>query len=88
MEANRSVVQNGAEIALTGAEFGILLLLLARSGGKVLSRDEIAEAALGRPVGPLDRSIDNHISNVHKKLGASAGKRECIRNGNVISCKP
>jgi two-component system, OmpR family, response regulator CpxR len=77
--ANRSVVQNGAEIALTGAEFDILLLL-ARSAGKVLSRDEIAEAALGRPIGPLDRSIDNHISNLRKKLGATAGKRERIRN--------
>jgi DNA-binding response OmpR family regulator len=41
-----------------------------------------------RWVGPLDRSIDNYISNLRKKLGASAGKRECIRNGNVISCKP
>ena len=32
--------------------------------GKVLSRDEIAEAALGRPVGPLDRSIDTQVSRL------------------------
>jgi two-component system, OmpR family, response regulator CpxR len=75
----RSVLQQGNEVALTGAEFDILLLL-ARSAGKVLSRDEIAETALGRPVAPLDRSIDNHISNLRKKLGATVGRRERIRN--------
>jgi DNA-binding response OmpR family regulator len=75
----RRVLQNGAELPLTGAEFEILLLL-TRSSGKTLSRDEIAEAALGRPVGPLDRSIDNHISNLRKKLGAQVNGVERIRN--------
>jgi two-component system response regulator CpxR len=78
----RSVVRDGgdgAHIALTGAEFDILLLLV-RSAGKVLSRDEIAEAALGRPVGFSDRSIDNHISNLRKKLGARVGQAERIQN--------
>jgi len=77
--AQRRVVRNGEGIALTGAEFDILVLLV-RSAGKVLSRDEIAEAALGRPVGRFDRSIDNHISNLRKKLGASLGRMERIRN--------
>jgi len=75
----RQVLQEGKDVLLTGAEFDILLLLV-RSAGKVLSRDEIAEAALGRPVGPLDRSIDNHVSNLRKKLGATIGERERIRN--------
>src|SRR3984885_6904945 len=61
----RSVLRGGQPVELTGAEFDILLLLI-RSAGKVLSRDEIAELALGRPVGMLDRSIDNHISNLRK----------------------
>jgi DNA-binding response OmpR family regulator len=64
----RRVLRRGKDIALTGAEFDILLLL-ARSAGNVLSRDEIAEAALGRPIGLFDRSIDNHVSNLRKKLG-------------------
>jgi two-component system, OmpR family, response regulator CpxR len=75
----RSVLRSGQPVDLTGAEFDILLLLI-RSAGKVLSRDEIAELALGRPVGMLDRSIDNHISNLRKKLGAHAGGLERIRN--------
>lgn len=76
---SRQVLQDGTPVSLTSAEFDILVLL-ARSAGKVLSRDEIAEAALGRPVAPLDRSIDNHISNLRKKLGAKFGENERIRN--------
>lgn len=75
----RKVVRNGCDVALTGAEFDILLLLV-RSVGKVLSREEIADAALGRPVGFFDRSIDNHISNLRKKLGAHVGENERIQN--------
>jgi len=75
----RRVLQQGQEVPLTGAEFEILLLLV-QSPGKVLTRDEIAKAALGRPIGPLDRSIDNHMSNLRKKLGATTGGRERIRN--------
>jgi two-component system, OmpR family, response regulator CpxR len=77
--SRRRVLRDGRPIDLTGAEFDILLLL-ARSAGKVLSRDEIAEAALGRPIGFSDRSIDNHISNLRKKLGARAGPVERIQN--------
>ncbi len=64
----RQVLQEGAEVTLTGAEFDILLLLI-KSAGKVVSRDEIAEICLGRPVAPFDRSVDNHVSNLRKKLG-------------------
>jgi two-component system, OmpR family, response regulator CpxR len=77
--AQRRVVLDGNDVALTGAEFDILLLLV-RSAGKVLSREDIAESALGRPIGFFDRSIDNHISNLRKKLGALAGEVERIRN--------
>ena len=75
----RRVAVNGSDVALTGAEFDILLMLV-RSAGKVLSREEIAEAALGRRMGFFDRSIDNHISNLRKKLGAPAGQAERIQN--------
>jgi DNA-binding response OmpR family regulator len=75
----RSVVRNGATVALTGAEFDILLLLV-RSAGNVLSREEIAEAALGRTLGFFDRSIDNHVSNLRKKLSANSAGMERIQN--------
>jgi DNA-binding response OmpR family regulator len=86
----RRVVRDGADVSLTGAEFDIFLLLV-RSAGKVLSRDEIAEAALGRPIGFFDRSIDNHISNLRKKLGTPVGQVERIQNvrgaGYVYTCE-
>jgi two-component system, OmpR family, response regulator CpxR len=76
---SRRVQRGGEDVDLTGAEFDVLLLLV-RSAGKVLSRDEIAEVALGRPIGMLDRSIDNHVSNLRKKLGNEVGGVERIRN--------
>lgn len=75
----RRVLQNGAEASLTGAEFDILLLLV-KSAGKVVSRDEIAEVCLGRPAAPFDRSVDNHISNLRRKLGLFCGDAERIRS--------
>ena len=75
----RKVARNGSDVALTGAELDILLVLV-RSAGKVLSRGEIAAAALGRPVGFFDRSIDNHISNLRKKLGMQVGEVERIQS--------
>lgn len=77
--AERRVARDGNDVDLTGAEFDILLLLV-RSAGKVLSREEIAEAALERHIGFFDRSIDNHISNLRKKLGSRAGEVERIQN--------
>lgn len=75
----RRVLQNGADIQLTGTEFDILLLLV-KAVGKVVSRDEIAELCLGRPVAPFDRSVDNHISNLRKKLGVVCAGTERIRS--------
>ena len=75
----RKVQRDGQTITLTGAEFDILFLLV-RSAGKVLSRDEIAETALGRQVGFFDRSIDNHISNLRKKLRSNPGQQERIQS--------
>jgi two-component system, OmpR family, response regulator CpxR len=71
--------QEKQEIELTGAEFD-LLLLLVRAAGEVLSRDDLAQGALGRSVAPFDRSIDNHISSLRKKLGNKLDGVERIRS--------
>jgi DNA-binding response OmpR family regulator len=66
-----------------------LLLLLVRAAGDVLSRDDLAQGALGRSLAPFDRSIDNHISGLRRKLGNKLGGVERIRsvrgNGYVYS---
>ncbi len=68
-----------AQVALTGAEFRVLELLM-RSAGQVISRDVLTEQALGRRLVPYDRSIDTHISNLRRKLGLEAGKNPEIKN--------
>ncbi len=66
------------EIELTSAEFELLALFF-KSPGQVLSRDELMKGALGRDLEPSDRSLDVHISNLRKKLGACPDGTERIR---------
>jgi len=61
----------GAEIALTRAEFS-LLLELARHPGQVLSRGALSQAAAGREAGPDDRSVDVLISRLRRKVERDA----------------
>jgi DNA-binding response OmpR family regulator len=66
-------------IALTGAEFRVLELLM-RSAGQVISRELMTEQALGRKLVPYDRSIDTHISNLRRKLNLDIGNNPEIKN--------
>lgn len=75
----RRVLLEGKPVDVTGAEFDILVLLV-QSAGQTLSRDQLAKVALGRVLGAFDRSIDNHISNLRKKLGPLPDSSERIRN--------
>ncbi len=71
--------QQKQEVELTAAEFD-LLLLLVRAAGEVVSRDDLAQGALGRTVAPFDRSVDNHISSLRRKLGNKVDGVERIRS--------
>ncbi len=57
----------GQRVSLTGAEFS-LLLSLARNASRVLSRDELSQAATGRLSAPDDRTVDVLISRLRRKL--------------------
>ncbi len=54
---------DGQVCDLTGHQFE-LLVVLARSPGRVLSRDQIMDALRGHPMEAFDRSIDVHISRI------------------------
>src|SRR5579872_2681599 len=75
---SRSVNRNGKAVTLTGAEFDLLYTFL-RSAGKIISREDLTQAALGRPMSPMDRSIDVHVSNLRRKLGPYNGDHERIK---------
>ena len=75
---SRAVTCAGTPVDLTSVEFNVLELLL-RHAGSVVTREQIAEAALGRPLNFLDRSVDVHVSHVRRKLGACHGGDDLIR---------
>jgi two-component system phosphate regulon response regulator PhoB len=59
---------NGESIRLTLTEFKLLTaLVMAR--GRVLSRDQLMDKAMGTDVFVTDRAIDVHITAIRKKLG-------------------
>ncbi len=76
--ATRSVTCAGEPVDLTSVEFNVLELLL-RHAGNVVTREQIAEVALGRPLNAFDRSVDVHVSRLRKKLGCFPGSDELIR---------
>jgi DNA-binding response OmpR family regulator len=66
----RTVRRGGEAVELTAVEFDLLALLM-KNPGAVVSRDEIARRVLDRKWTAYDRSIDMHVSNLRKKLGAT-----------------
>ena len=54
---------DGKPADLTGHQFD-LLVVLAQSAGRVLSRDQIMDALKGHPMEAFDRSIDVHVSRI------------------------
>jgi two-component system alkaline phosphatase synthesis response regulator PhoP len=63
------VTVSGEPVVLTATELR-LLLSLARSPGRVFRRDELARLALGDDFDGMDRTIDAHIKNLRRKVGA------------------
>ena len=87
---SRSVTCAGKPVILTGAEFDLLAAFL-RSPGKIISREDLTQAALGRPMSPMDRSIDVHVSNLRRKLGPYDGQQErikAIRGSGYVYLQP
>lgn len=59
---------NGESIKLTLTEFKLLTALVT-ARGRVLSRDQLMDKAMGTDVFVTDRAIDVHITAIRKKLG-------------------
>jgi DNA-binding response OmpR family regulator len=70
--ASREAWIQGRLISITSVEFA-LLEMLVQQAGRIVSREELTEAVLGRKLGPFDRVIDVHVSNIRKKLGSNEG---------------
>jgi len=61
--------RNGELVDLTAQELRLLGVFL-RNRGRVLSRDQIIEAAWGQGTAITDRAVDTHVFNLRQKIEA------------------
>jgi two-component system response regulator CpxR len=86
----RHVRRGGETVELTNVEYEILVLLLL-SAGRIVRRDDLVKAVLGRQLSTYDRSIDMHISHLRKKLGHRMGdvdRLKTVRGVGYIYARP
>ncbi len=76
--ASRTAKWIEEQLSLTSTEFN-LLFLLVRKAGQVVSKEELSEKGLGKPLARYDRSIDVHISSIRQKLIDVAGDISFIK---------
>lgn len=74
--------RTGASVPLTGAEFDLLMIFLARPG-RLLSREMLLDLTRRRDGDVLDRSIDVLVSRLRRKLshGHEGQIFKAVRNG-------
>jgi two-component system response regulator CpxR len=73
----REARAHGERVVLTPAELRVLEQLL-RHPGEVLSRAQLTQLALDRPIEAYDRSIDTLVSKLRRKLEAAGLPAGCI----------
>ena len=76
--ARHDVSVNGQSVDLTRGEFRILQAL-AEASGRVLTRNQLLDLALGQDHFVVDRTIDVHVSSLRKKLGLAGEWVETVR---------
>ena len=73
------VRRNGTLIDLSALEFK-LLSAFVKSPGRVLTRQQLLDAAWGRDVNLNDRVVDNHIVGLRRKLEVDPAKPRFVLN--------
>lgn len=88
-DAGQVTKQDGTVNTLTTAEAKLLSILLERPRN-VISRDELLELSAGRIAGPFDRTIDNQVSRLRRKIEPDVLRPRIIttvRNGGYcLNC--
>ena len=78
----------GAVVALSGAEYRLLRVLLDHPQ-RILTRDQLLQLTQGRDADVFDRSIDLLVSRVRQRLGDGVrGSRyiKTVRNEGYVFC--
>ncbi|MGE0179677.1 MAG: response regulator [Sphingomonas sp.] len=68
----------GVAIPLSTGEYNLLHALVTHPR-RVLSRDQLLDLSQGRELAAFERSIDNHISRLRKKIEANAADPKLIK---------
>jgi two-component system, OmpR family, response regulator len=79
--------EDGVAVSLSTAEFVLLSVLLTHPQ-MVLSRDQLLDLTRGRDADVFDRSIDNQVSRLRKKIEADPKRPTLIKThwGGGYSC--
>lgn len=78
VDRHRLIDPEGVEVSLSTTEFRLLLAFLEHAG-HVLSRDQLMDLSLGRDAEAFDRSIDNHVSRLRRKMDPDARNPRLIK---------
>ena len=88
-DASQVIAQDGAVNTLTTAEAKLLSVFLERPRA-VISRDDLLALSAGRAAGPFDRTIDNRVSRLRRKIEPDVLRPRIIstvRNGGYcLNC--
>jgi two-component system response regulator CpxR len=83
--ATRDALVGGVPLGLTSMQYDILECL-ARSAGRVVSRDVLAGVLHQRDATPFDRSVDVHVHHVRRKLGGRRAAIRTVRGEGYLFC--
>ncbi|PTX93629.1 DNA-binding response regulator [Spartobacteria bacterium LR76] len=80
LDVNRREVvgRDGVAVPLSHAEFRLLCVFLERPGA-ILSRDQLLDLTSGRVADVWDRSIDNQVSRLRRKIEDDPSQPEFIK---------
>jgi two-component system, OmpR family, response regulator len=78
MTARHLIAEDGTVVVLSNAEFRLLNTFLA-APGRVLSRDYLMDASMGKSADLYDRGIDVMISRLRQRLGDDVKVPKLIR---------
>ncbi|MBY5931931.1 response regulator transcription factor [Tateyamaria omphalii] len=70
--------RSGAECALTSGDFNLLKVFLERPL-RVLSRDQLMDLTHGATWSPLDRTVDNQVARLRKKIERNPSEPRLIK---------
>ena len=70
--------RDGARSDLTSGDFRLLAVFL-QNAGRVLSRDRLMDLTSGAGWSPLDRTIDNQVARLRKKIERDPADPQIIK---------